>query len=259
MFGNRRKGWIGIEWGTQTLRLAQVERCHGELRIVASAIVSRYGDFSASQKSLSAVPSWSAQELQTAIRSNPCFSGRRAACVLPMHLTELRQLTIPPANDAERYAMVSNEIALAHGETEEDLVFDYWNASAASPDASESVNAMSASGSLVEKMTQTLAQAGLECEALDGLPFSLSRAVGFASGRENAPVAVLNWGIASSMFCLVQNSEPLFTRHLRNCGLADLLEAVGKTLALPEEDVLDALATYGLPSGSSPNTRSGEI
>jgi Tfp pilus assembly PilM family ATPase len=260
MFGNRRKGWIGIEWGTQTLRLAQIERNREEWRVVASAVVTRRHNSSTPQELLSAVPAWSALELRTAISSDPRFSGRTAACVLPMHLTELRQLTIPPGSAAERYAMVSNEIASTQGDAEGDVLFDYWESPGTAPsESSGTINAMSVPCDIVANVTDTMAQARLACEVLDGLPFSLGRAVGMEFGRENGLIAVLDWGRISSTFCLVRNGAPLFTRHLRNCGLARLTDTVSQALALPEEDVTETLATFGLPGDPPSDGRAGEI
>ncbi len=90
MFGTSRTGWIGIEWGTQTLKLAQVERTKRGLRLTASALVTSRPGCLPPEELLSTSPRWSAQDLQTAIALNPGFSGRRVACVLPMHLTDLR-------------------------------------------------------------------------------------------------------------------------------------------------------------------------
>jgi Tfp pilus assembly PilM family ATPase len=252
MFGSCRKGWIGIEWGAQTLKLAQVERSRGAWRIAASAVLER--------KSAAAVPVWSAQELRSAIRSDSRFSGRRVACALPMQLTELRQLTIPPGSAAERYAMVANEIASAQVEAGADVVFDFWESEGGeTPQTAETVNAMSVPCGTVAEVTRILTQAGLECEVLDGFPFSLGRAVGLTFGQGSTPIAVLDWGRASSTFCLIRHGLPLFTRHLPYCGLAKLLETVGQSLALPEKDVTEALATYGLPGESTADGNAAEI
>jgi Tfp pilus assembly PilM family ATPase len=249
-----------MEWGTQTLKLAQAERSKGGLRIAASALVPRKLASADPRDPLSTNPAWSAQDLQTAMTSDPRFSGRRAACVLPMHLTDLRPLAIPPGSRAERYAMVSNEIAPAQPEAGEGAEFDFWESEASdSSQATGSVNTLSVSRRVVAQLTQTLSEAGLVCEVLDGLPLALTRAVGLAYGQECAPRAVLDWGFASSTFCAVRAGRLVFTRHLRNCGLAKLFEAVGRMLNLSEEDVLEILTRYGLPEESSQGGNAGDI
>lgn len=257
MLGNRHKGWIGIEWGAQTLRLAQVERDREGVRVVASAVASRSRPIG-SQDPLSVVPDWSPDELRAAVRSSS-FSGRSVACVLPMHLSDLRQLTIPPGSAAERYAMVSSELALAQGEASRNVLFDFWDAGGGSRKSPETVNAMSVPSDIVEEVVRTMTRAKLHCEVLDGLPFAMSRAVGLAFGRAHAPLAVFDWGRVSGTFCMVHHGMPVFTRHLRNCGLAKLLESVGHALALPESDVLETLAVYGLPGEKSDDDRADEI
>ncbi len=260
MFGNCRKGWIGIEWGMQTLKLAQVERAKGELRIAAAAVMPRKSASDEPEDALCNCPTWSVQELLAALAADPRFSGRAVACVLPMHLTDLRLLTIPPGSAAERYAMISNEIASVQGDAAAEAEFDYWETAGSDPSpAAESVNTLSVSHRVVAEVTRTLSQAGLVCEVLDGLPFALSRAVGLAYGPECAPIAVLSWGFASSTFCMVHAGRPLFIRHLRNCGFARPLETIGQTLNLSEEDLAEVLTRYGLPGESAQGGIAGEI
>ncbi len=260
MFATRHRGWIGIEWGTHVLKLAQLERRQGTWRVAAAALVQRKCSPDEGQEQLAAGPVSNANELRAATLGDARFSGRRVACALPMHLSEMRQLTIPPGSAAERYAMVWNEMAAAPVAAPEDALFDFWEADAATTaDAAETVNTMSARGDVVANVTATLTQAGLTCEVLDGLPFAVGRAVGMILGRAHAPVAVLDWGRASSMFCLVRDGLPLFTRHLRNCGLDKLLESVGQTLGLPEVDVREVLARYGFPGDPAADAQATEI
>ena len=260
MFATRRKGWIGIEWGTHLLKLAQVERGPGGWRVAAAAVVPRKSTSGEAGEQLALVPAWNATELRAATRGDVRFSGRRVACAMPMHLTEMRQLTIPPGSLAERYAMISNEMAAATDAASAEAFFDFWEADGAvTADVAETVNTLSARGDIVANVTSTLNQAGLACEVLDGLPFAVSRAVGMILGRTHPPVAVLDWGRASSMFCLVRDGLPLFTRHLRNCGLAKLLESVGRALGLPEDDVREVLAKYGFPGDAAGDPQAAEI
>jgi Tfp pilus assembly PilM family ATPase len=260
MLGNLRRGWIGIEWGTQTLKIAQAECKRGELRIAASAMVPRRPTSPEIQDPLSIRPAWSAQDLQAALASDSRFTGKKAACVLPIHLTDLRTMAIPPGSPAERHAMVSNEISSLRGDTGEEIEFDFWESGHGdSIQATESVNTLSVSSRLVAELTQTLSRAGLCCEILDGLPLALSRAAAMQYGLECPPTAVLDWGFASSIFCVVRAGKLIFSRHLRNCGLAKLFETVGQLLNLPEEDVLEILARYGLPEESSADASTKEI
>ncbi len=104
-----------------------------------------------------------------------------------------------------------------------------------------------------------LSRAGLVCEVMDGLPLSLSRAVGLMYGGECGPTAALDWGFASTTFCLVSAGVPIFSRHLRNCGFAKLFETVGQMLDLPEDDLLAVLAQYGLPEESVQDEHVREI
>jgi type IV pilus assembly protein PilM len=260
MFRAGKKGWIGIEWGTQSLKVAQLERAKGSLRIAASAVVSRKPNQSQSPDLLSFFPAWSAEDVQTAVASDEHFTGRLAACVLPMHLTDLRALTIPPGTAAEQRAMIANELESSQTEAGEEVEFDYWQSPSANTSAATlSVNALSAPRKIVDRVARTLSEAGLVCQAIDGLPLVLSRAAILAHGLPCEPVAVLDWGYASSTFCVVSGDGPIFTRHLRNCSFAKLLETIGQMLCLPEEDVLEILAKYGLPGGAPDDKIAGQL
>jgi Tfp pilus assembly PilM family ATPase len=247
-----RKGWIGIELGTRALKVAQVERAKGKARIAASAVLYR-NDPAPEGESLG----WSEHDLAAALALDPNFTGCKTACVLPMHRTPLHAFTIPAGDRAERRAMLVHEIAATASGNEADAEFDFWEVEGAASSAAAgggNVCTMSVSRAAVSEITHHLSKAGLVCEVLDGLPFALARAVSLAYGEQHsAPVAAVDWGDASSTFCLIANERLIFTRHLRNCGLGLLVDAVRQALNVSEEDVRHILNRYGLPDPQQPN------
>jgi len=179
------------------------------------------------------------------------FSGRRAACVLPMSLTDLHALQLPPGEGAQQRAMVAHELATILARENQDQAFDFWEtrpAAGASPSRTVSVNVLSVPRAVVSQAVDSLSRARLSCEVIDGLPFVLTRAVTLAYGPGSGPpIGAIDWGFESSTFCAVSAGRPLYTRHLRSCGVRLLVEAVSKALGLSEDESSRVLATHGLP------------
>jgi Tfp pilus assembly PilM family ATPase len=84
---------------------------------------------------------------------------------------------------------------------------------------------------------------------MDGLPFTLARAVRLAYGRNGkTPIAAVNWGFTSGTFCVVSDGRPQFTRHLRSCGLGATIVSVSRALGLSEDAAMQLLTKHGLPN-----------
>jgi Tfp pilus assembly PilM family ATPase len=133
-------------------------------------------------------------------------------------------------------------------------VFDFWEThgrGTAGQSNLESVSVLSVAHDEAVEVAKGLSRSGFYCEALDGLPLALARAVQMASAAANeTPVAALDWGSTSATFCIVRDGRALFTRHLRDCGFAALPAAVAEALSLPVDDAEQLLATYGLSDPS---------
>src|SRR5205823_2776498 len=99
------------------------------------------GRNAASKGDTADAPLCTGQEIRRALAMHGGFHGRTVACTLPMSWTDLRSLNVPPGNDAERRAMIAQELESVYGADEEPRDFDFWEigddgeASQASPDA----------------------------------------------------------------------------------------------------------------------------
>lgn len=259
----RKKGWIGIDLGPRTLTVAQAERVGSGARVAASAVVH---DPAADGESLApdAAPHpWQAQDILAALSLDPGFSGRTVACLLPMHVTDLSVLTVPPAREAERRAMIAHELSAAFPNDRHQREFDFWEAAAAvTPDgaAKGNVNVLSVSRRVARRAVRSLSDAGLHCEVMDGLPFALARAVDMARGPDQrGPTGAVDWGCASGTFCVVSEGRPQFTRHLRTCGFGRVVDRVRQALSLSESETRQVLVDYGLPGPECPEGMHREI
>lgn len=258
-----RKGWIGVDFGTRALKLAQVERAGAGLRVAASAVMPRTGVSGDSPSSGAQGWHWSGADLLAALSLNAGFSGRRAACTLPMRFTELHTLAIPPGGEGERRAMIAHELASMRSAGEQDRQFDFWETEpspAGDLSANENVNVLSVSPAVLARAVENLGEAKLNCQVMDGLPFALARAVQLASSAAlSVPVGALHWGFTSATFCVVSDGTPRFTRHLRTCGFASLTEAVREALGVSEDEAVGLLLREGLPSLRCQDARRREI
>jgi len=250
------KGWLGLELGARTITLAQAERGPSGVRIAASAVVERRPKSDPTAGPHATGPSWKSQDILSALSLDPGFSGRRVACVLPMHVTEMSILTMPPAPEAERRAMIAHELSSIFPDDPEEREFDFWVAEAATIHANDaadapggdSVNVLSVRRSLVSDTVGGLSRAGLRCQVVDGLPFALARAVHLAYRAEpSVPIGAVHWGGVSGTLCVVSGRGPQFTRHLRNCGVGSLTDKVSGALGLSDDEAVQVLADHGLP------------
>jgi Tfp pilus assembly PilM family ATPase len=260
------KGWLGIELGARTITLAQAERGPSGVRIAASAIVEHRAEGDPTGGGNDPGSTWTIQDVASALSLDPGFSGRRVACVLPMHLTEMNILTMPPVPETERRAMIAHELASVYPNEPQQREFDFWVAdSTAANDAADapggdSVNVLSVRRSLVSDTVGSLSRAGLRCQVVDGLPFALARAVHLAYDSEpNVPIGAVHWGGASGTLCVVSGRGPQFTRHLRNCGVGPLAEKVSGALGLSADEAVQVLADHGLPDPECREPASREI
>jgi Tfp pilus assembly PilM family ATPase len=255
----RQRGWIGIDLGTQVVKLAQLVRVGGRLRSTYTTLDRRASARGPAESENAADrPFWSGGEIRRALDLHGGFRGRSVACTLPMSWTDLRPLTVPPGNESERRAMIAQELESVYGENDKPREFDFWETDAATqgdPIAPDGVQVLSIARKRVTELGESLSQAGLDCRVLDGLPCALARALTLARpGETNQPSAAIDWGVTNATFCIVQRGQTQFTRNLRDCGAGALVAQVGQTLGLTQLEGGQLLQRWGLPR---PGTTAG--
>jgi type IV pilus assembly protein PilM len=258
VIARRQRGWIGIDLGTQVVKIAQLERAGGRLRWSRTALERPEHPREAKGGETPQWPIDSGPQIVDALRRQGGFHGRAAACALPMSLTELRTLVLPPGDESEHRAMIAQELEAVSGANDEPREFDFWEADAdAQREAivQNAVHVMSIARSLVARLGVGFARAGLECRVLDGLPCALARAVTLAQRSQRPePVAAIDWGVANATFCVVQGGRTQFIRTLRDCGAGALVAQVAQSLGLSPLEAGDVLRRFGLPEpcGATP-------
>ena len=263
MVGRTSKGWIGLDFGHRCVTIAQVQRSTEGLRIAASAEVPRMGIPSAPDASADTYQDVSRQELEAAKMLVPGLSGRAAACVLPMSVTELIHTALPPAEPAEQLAMIANELGDTSSEGHRQRQFDFWSSGLPRGDRSTAlmdVNVISVSAERTTPVVESLTGAGLDCRVLDGLPHAIARAVTMAAPhRIERSLAGAHLAHDSAVFVLARGGVPVFTRHLRDGGTHRIIANLSESLGLSEVEAAHVLREFGLPNAGLSDAEGGQI
>jgi len=248
VFFARSKGWIGIDLGTGAVKLAQVEQVAGQYRLACARVVRRSPAGDGNGSTETAAPWWADVLRREPLRRG--FAGRNAACVLSASETDLRAMNLPEGSDAERRAMIANELETVFAGSPGRRAFDFWDTrgpAATGESSLENVHAVSVAEDEVVSVFASLTRSGLLCDVIDALPLVLARAIGLVSAPQpGVPVAAFDWGSTSATFSIVCDGLPVFTRQLRDCGYASLPTSVAEALGLSVDDAEQLLATHGL-------------
>jgi len=246
-----RIGWIGVDIGTHTVKLAQVVRAGGNLRLRQAVVIQRPSPWPEEDSMAWAVPCASHDEIYAG-RKYGTFVGRNAASVLPMNVCELHGLTVPPGTDQERRTMIAGELAEYWSERPGPIEFGFWETD--SPQANEraggfNVNVLAVAQLWIERLTQDCRQSSLDCWSVDGSPLAMARAVDLVNRfRRERCVLAVDWGFSNVTLCIVSQRRPLYARRLRECGMRLLLESICTALGVTEDEAQHLIDTQGVIS-----------
>lgn len=230
-------GWIGVDLGTHTVKLAQAVRTRDGVRLCHAAVVQRPSSWPAGDALAVDEPDSSWPEIQAALECGG-FRGRNAACVLPMNVCELRGLKVPQGDVSERRAMIASELADDAGEESGAVEFDYWELGGEKGIETAdgfNVNVMTVTRPWIDKVASDCQQVQLDCWAVDGAPLAMARAIALAApARSSDRILVVDWGFSNTTLAIVAKGRPLYARRLHDCnfrnGLAAIQDSLGVTL-----------------------------
>ena len=259
-FGRRRTGWIGVDVGTCSIKVAQVAYDDG-WRLLHSHIIPLENGQTIDEESLSR--GLAGDALGTAVGRQSGFRGRRAACTLPLSVMDLCSFEFPPGTDEEISQMIEQELgSSADGNSVREFGFWQMPQMPQTPNGQSELtqaSVLSVARRTAAGVASDLLRFGLECHVLDGLPFALARAVAMVPyDCPTAPQAAIDWGYTSPLFTLVVNGRPVFARRFRDQGLRHLMRPVCERLQLSHSECRQLLATYGF-SGPSAAAQPGNV
>jgi Tfp pilus assembly PilM family ATPase len=246
---SNRLGWIGVDIGTHTVKLAQAVRSADGVRLYQSAVVQRSTPWSDDDGLGLGAPDQSAAEIRAALECGQ-FVGRSAACLLPMNACELRGLNVPQGSDRERRAMIANELAEDWSTRSAAMEFDYWELNVdreATTVDGFNINILAVARPWTARVAQDCQQSRLDCWALDGGPPAAARAVGLAANLRGAARALaIDWGYSNVTLSIVGYDRALYVRRVSNCGFRRCLESIQAALGVSLDQAQFLVSTEGV-------------
>lgn len=249
MFRRQQTGWIGIDIGSATVKVAQLARCGNELRVVARAIVPRTVPEVTEQleNDIESLPSASG-EIGAAVALASGLRGRRAALTMPMGLCDIHHLDRLNDVTDDLDAVVRRAIESATQASADHLQFDVWPAEFHDgTDQPLRWNVLAVARPWSDQLYWDVVENGFACQRIDGLPHSLARAVGLGLATPHTlPVATLDWGASQATFCVVHEGRPVYARVLKESGLDRMIRSLSEGLGIRAEQASGLLQQYGL-------------
>jgi Tfp pilus assembly PilM family ATPase len=246
---SNRLGWIGVDLGTHTVKLAQAVRTTDGVRLHRAAVIQRPSPWSEDDSLALAEPNSSWLEIGAA-RECGGFSGRNAACLLPMNVCELRGLKVPQGDDRERRAMIASELADEEAEQPAAMEFDYWELGGekgVETNDGFNVNVIRVSRPWIAQVADDCRRAHLDCWAVDGGPLAIARAVSFAApSRSGERLLAVDWGFSNTTFCVVSKGRPIYARRLHDCHFRKCLSTIETSLGVSLDHAQHLVDTRGV-------------
>lgn len=235
MFGgwkNQRRSPIGLDLGTHSVRMIQLERGRdGAAKVAAAAARALPADLPASGpervKALAAI-------LREMLAAGG-FSGAAVVSCLPASAVQYKNLRMPKMPPDELAGAIQWEAAdrlKLNAETAQVQFFDAGEVRQGE-EARQEIILLAAQRSVVDQHLEALLQAGLKPLAIDVVPGALARSLGGKPGSdlEAKAAVVLDVGYVASKVLICQNGRVVFFK-LIEIGGRRFDQAVAEALKL---------------------------
>ncbi len=193
---------------------------------------------------VASAPVPAADAISAALLTAPLARGRHAAAVLPTTACQINTAPLVVEGGAAQISAIVDELATI-GVSLAGRVFDYWPG-LATKSGNSGINVISTSRGWSEATTADIDCAGLSCQAIDGLPQAIARAVGQVHPASANTVGALDWSHTGVTFVLIDQGQATYVRQLRHCALADALATIGEQLNLTSDEVNELIQTINL-------------
>jgi Tfp pilus assembly PilM family ATPase len=231
--------------GTHTVKLAQLEKRAGTIRLAEALIIRRPQPWQVCDEGSQVGPWESRHEIRAALSLGANFHGRNAAVTLPMAVCDMRECQIPAGAEQDQcWEPVAQELKAAWGNTFDQRELGIWAADQPVDrgKSNKNVFAFSIQQTWAARIARDMSQSGLRGQVLDGLPLALGRAVQLGGNCvANEPVVAVDWGYQRASLCAVWNGHPYYVRCLKGGGLIAVVEALCSTLPVTPEEAQQLL------------------
>ena len=259
---SQQMGWIGVDVGTHTVKLAQVVRDGVSVRLHRAAVIQRPASWSGEDSLAQGQPITSRTEIKAALECGG-FSGRDAVCTLPMNICQLRYLSIPPGSNVERRTIISDELAEDWAEYQTPMEFDFWEMEPSPGEKntdSYNVSVLAASRLWIGQLWRDCRRAGIDCWGIDGVPLTMARAVGMWGGVHSGRRAlVVDWGYSNTTLCIVSNERPLYSRRIQDCAFGRVLDSICERFEVSLDDAQHLAETEGIVANEKESREAADI
>ena len=255
----KSSGWVGIDIGSHTIKLAQIERHGKQIRIASRWAIT--GDENQLLSRESILDGRFSNQLSAMRQMRRMFTRRESASVLPMSIVDYRSIDIPHVDPIEQRQIVGEELAADLDAETSDFLFDFWNLPTESSADSETarLDAVCLPRTIASRIAKDLMDIGSDCQLLNAMPCAIARAVQIANPAETDNIVCgLNLGFTSSTLVMVRNGNPIFSRVLRSESLRSIIQPLQSSFNLSVEESRQLLTHVGvgLPGQSNPTTGS---
>lgn len=221
MIWKSTRGWIGVDVGARAIKVAQLTTDHGRLRLSAASVSAR------SVEANTDSPRELADQFTTARALAQNLRGSRAAATLSMSACRVE----PSSDDAP---IATDQCA------------GRWTAGPGSD------YTLSLDSRRVEDAVEGLSLAGWQCEAIDGQPLAIARALRFSPDYQREELlGALDLGAASATFIASTDGLARYVRRLHCGGMAEVCQSIAQSLSLPPKEVSKLLRRYGATASTS--------
>lgn len=248
----RKLGWIGVDVGTSSLKVAQVARTKQGWQLAASAIIPRQQSLTSVQAENTA-PLSSQDELRAAMSLQDGYQGRKVAAALPMTLCDIHRLDKDLSRESNPHGIIRQLIEVDTQQSSNGLQYDFWSAPGFESKPAWS-QVMTAPRDWTEQLCEDIAKVGWSCEAIDGNPLTIARAVNMVSKPEpDQAVVGLEWGNSSATLCILERGQPSYVRTLKLVGLDEVLTCLTESLSISGIEAQRLLEEHGI-CGAEPGS-----
>jgi type IV pilus assembly protein PilM len=251
---SQRLGWIGVDIGTHTVKLAQAVRDGAGARLHRAAVIQRPTSWIGDESLALEQPITSYPEIHAALECGE-FVGHDAICSLPMNVCQLRCLNVPPGTDQERRMIIGGELAEDWAELRHPMEFDFWEMEAARADKSTdsyNVSVLAASRLWVSQLFRDCRKNGLDCWSIDGVPLAMARAISLVGGASGGRRALaVDWGYSNVTLCVVGDERPLYSRRINDCAFGRVLDSIMRTFDVTLDEAQHLADSQGLAATES--------
>ncbi|QDS98947.1 type IV pilus biogenesis protein PilM [Adhaeretor mobilis] len=264
MWLRQKTGWIGVDLGGSSVKLAQLVWREGRLVIGSSAMASRTKAWlpEGGARQVSLAPASSHAELQEAALLGQSWQGKSAAAAVSMAVCDSYQSPFPtevtdhtlPDQEFQKSALYPLQLRQV----------GWWPVSVHTKMPPHAL-VVTLPKSWSERISTDLGQQRWSCRAIDVLPWCFSRAVGLmqADGKPAlAPQglqAVIDWGYCKATCVLLRDGIPIMVRTLKDAGYSNLFDAVSSELGTTPLETRQLLHSSTVASGNSTNSPAEQV